>query len=450
MEDLLDELKAVKGIPSIIMVAGVGGAGGNAVNHMWEMGITGVNFVVCNTDKQALDNSPVQRKILLGNGLGAGNEPERGRESAVGSLDEIKECFETLGTKMLFITAGMGAGTGTGASPVIAKLAHEMGILTVAIVTSPLHLEGEKRYRQAYKGIDELAKYVDSLLVIDNENIGKIYGKLSLREAFSHADDVLASAAKGIAEIITIKSDLVNVDFADVSTVMRNSGRAHMSVATAEGENRAAEVVERSLNSPLMDSKSISGSKSILLNISVASAEKLLYEEVTTILQCVQAYASIQDENGIVHNANIIWGTSEKPYLGDAIELVVVATGFEEEENPSVMKEVIPAIEPIVTVPEPGPATTMPALDPVKPQKQTVKQPAAPAVARQQRPSEQVMLGRRSSRYDNINVIINTPAFKRRNVKFIADIPSDGTQREVFKDDSEPAAPKPSENSLFD
>ena len=443
MEDLLDELKAAKGIPSIIMVAGVGGGGGNAVNHMWEKGIAGVNFLVCNTDEQALDKSPVQRKILLGNGLGAGNNPERGREAAVDALDEIQQCFETLGTKMLFITAGMGGGTGTGASPVIAKLAREMGILTVAIVTSPLALEGEKRYRQAYKGIDELSQYVDSLLVIDNESIGKIYGKLALKDAFRCADDVLASAAKGIAEIITIKSDLVNVDFADVSTVMRNSGRAHMSVATAEGENRASEVVERSLNSPLMDIRSIAGSKSVLLNISVSSNDKLLYDEVLTILQCVQSYASIQDENGVMRNANIIWGTSEKPELGDALELVVVATGFEEKANPNVMREVVPAAPPVIPVPQP--ASTV--LEVPKP-----KPAAAPAVTLQRpaQPSGQVMLGRRSTRYDNIAAILHTPAYQRRNVKFVIDLPTDSAHKEVLKEETEPNVSNHNENSLFD
>ncbi len=440
-EDLLDELKAARGIPSIIMVAGVGGAGGNAVNHMWDMGITGVNFMVCNTDKQALDLSPVQRKIVLGNGLGAGNVPERARKAAVESLDELKGCFEALGTKMLFITAGMGGGTGTGASPVIAKLAREMGILTVAIVTSPLVLEGQTRYEQAHRGIAELSKYVDSLLVIDNQNIGEIYGKLSLREAFSKADDILASAAKGIAEIITIKSTLVNVDFADVSTVMRNSGRAHMSVATAEGENRAMMVVEQSLNSPLLGRKSIKGSKNILLNISVASTELLLYEEVLTILKRVQEFASVQDENGVICSANIIWGTSDKPNLGDAIELVVVATGFEDDVETPGGSIYVPPVD-IPGLPKGDDGITPPVLEPAapKPPVRTIVEPTPTAA----RPT----LGRRSSRYDNIKAVLNTPAYQRRNVKFIVDVPT--ASKEMLKDENENSAPRPSENSLFD
>ena len=213
----MNELKAKPTSGSIITVVGVGGAGGNAVNHMWNLGIKGVDFLVCNTDQQALDKSPVELKIRLGSeGLGAGNDPENGRKAAVESIDEVRRRFEESGTRMLFITAGMGGGTGTGASPVIAKLAHEMGLLTVAIVTSPLAVEGRTRYEQAFRGIEELRKNVDSLLVINNENILEMYGRLSLRQAFGKADDILASAAKGIAEIITVESDLVNVDFADV------------------------------------------------------------------------------------------------------------------------------------------------------------------------------------------------------------------------------------------
>ena len=230
-DDLMNEIAAAKDKSSIIMVVGVGGAGGNAVNHMWNLGIKDVGFMVCNTDAQALDNSPVEEKVQLGReGLGAGNDPENGRKAAIESLDDIRRRLEAAGTRMLFVTAGMGGGTGTGASPVIAKLAHEMGILTVGIVTSPLAVEGKIRYEQAFRGIEELSRNVDSLLVINNENIVEMYGRLSLKQAFGKADDILASAAKGIAEIITVESDLVNVDFADVSKVMRDSGRAHMSV----------------------------------------------------------------------------------------------------------------------------------------------------------------------------------------------------------------------------
>uniref|UniRef100_UPI00307EB517 cell division protein FtsZ n=1 Tax=Alistipes shahii TaxID=328814 RepID=UPI00307EB517 len=300
-DELMSEIKVPRTDGSIITVVGVGGAGGNAVNHMWNLGIRGVTFMVCNTDQQALDKSPVERKIRLGSeGLGAGNDPENGRRAAVESLPEIRQVLEEAGTKMLFITAGMGGGTGTGASPVIAKLAKEMGLLTVAIVTSPLAVEGKIRYEQAFRGIEELRQNTDSLLIINNENILEIYGRLSLKQAFGKADDILASAAKGIAEIITVESDLVNVDFADVSKVMRNSGRAHMAVATADGDKRAEAVAEASLRSPLLDHNLISGAKNILLNISVSDADALMYEEVVQILEYIQAHASVQDDNGVL------------------------------------------------------------------------------------------------------------------------------------------------------
>ena len=286
-DDVITQLAAARTNPSIIMVVGVGGAGGNAVNHMWNLGIKGVDFMVCNTDQQALDKSPVERKIRL-EGLGAGNDPENGRKAAIESLDVVRQRFEASGTKMVFITAGMGGGTGTGASPVIAKLAKEMGMLTVGIVTSPLAVEGKIRYEQAFRGIEELRQNVDSLLIINNENILEIYGRLALKQAFGKADDILASAAKGIAEIITVESDLVNVDFADVSKVMRNSGRAHMAVATADGDKRAEAVAEASLHSPLLDHNLISGARNILLNISVANAEELMYEEVVRILEYIR------------------------------------------------------------------------------------------------------------------------------------------------------------------
>ena len=434
-DELMSEIKAPKTDGSIIMVVGVGGAGGNAVNHMWNLGIRGVTFMVCNTDQQALDKSPVEQKIRLGaEGLGAGNDPENGRRAAVESLPEIRQHLEEAGTRMLFITAGMGGGTGTGASPVIAKLAKEMGLLTVAIVTSPLAVEGKIRYEQAFRGIEELRQNVDSLLSINNENILEIYGRLSLKQAFGKADDILCSAAKGIAEIITVESDLVNVDFADVSKVMRDSGRAHMAVATAEGDNRAETAAEASLRSPLLDHNLISGAKNILLNISVSNADSLMYEEVVRILEYIQAHASVQDDNGVIHNANIIWGTSEKPQLGNAIELVVVATGFSGDASVDVMKQIIPPARITEPVKEP----VAPVLEPIKP------------VAPPQRPPEQVMLGAKSTRYNNIELLLAKPAYQSRNSKFIVQMP--GGRKEVLREESENSqqAADSQGGSLFD
>ena len=434
-DELMSEIKAPKTDGSIIMVVGVGGAGGNAVNHMWNLGIRGVTFMVCNTDQQALDKSPVEQKIRLGaEGLGAGNDPENGRRAAVESLPEIRQHLEEAGTRMLFITAGMGGGTGTGASPVIAKLAKEMGLLTVAIVTSPLAVEGKIRYEQAFRGIEELRQNVDSLLIINNENILEIYGRLSLKQAFGKADDILCSAAKGIAEIITVESDLVNVDFADVSKVMRDSGRAHMAVATAEGDNRAETAAEASLRSPLLDHNLISGAKNILLNISVSNADSLMYEEVVRILEYIQAHASVQDDNGVIHNANIIWGTSEKPQLGNAIELVVVATGFSGDASVDVMKQIIPPARITEPVKEP----VAPVLEPIKP------------VAPPQRPPEQVMLGAKSTRYNNIELLLAKPAYQSRNSKFIVQMPVG--RKEVLREESENSqqAADSQGGSLFD
>ena len=434
-DELMSEIKAPKTDGSIFMVVGVGGAGGNAVNHMWNLGIRGVTFMVCNTDQQALDKSPVEQKIRLGaEGLGAGNDPENGRRAAVESLPEIRQHLEEAGTRMLFITAGMGGGTGTGASPVIAKLAKEMGLLTVAIVTSPLAVEGKIRYEQAFRGIEELRQNVDSLLIINNENILEIYGRLSLKQAFGKADDILCSAAKGIAEIITVESDLVNVDFADVSKVMRDSGRAHMAVATAEGDNRAETAAEASLRSPLLDHNLISGAKNILLNISVSNADSLMYEEVVRILEYIQAHASVQDDNGVIHNANIIWGTSEKPQLGNAIELVVVATGFSGDASVDVMKQIIPPARITDPVKEP----VAPVLEPIKP------------VAPPQRPPEQVMLGAKSTRYNNIELLLAKPAYQSRNSKFIVQMP--GGRKEVLREESENSqqAADSQGGSLFD
>ena len=436
MADTADKVVKIK-------VIGVGGAGNNVINRMIASDVKGVEFVAVNTDKQDLEKSKCKNKVQIGEkltgGMGAGSKPDIGQKSAEESKALISQVLE--GTDMVFITAGMGGGTGTGASPVIAKLAKEMGMLTVGIVTSPLAVEGKIRYEQAFRGIEELRQNVDSLLIINNENILEIYGRLALKQAFGKADDILASAAKGIAEIITVESDLVNVDFADVSKVMRDSGRAHMSVATAEGDNRAEAVAEASLHSPLLDHNLISGARNILLNISVANAEELMYEEVVRILEYIQAHASVEDESGNIHNANIIWGTSEKPQLGNAIELVVVATGFEGDEEKRMMKTVIPPARIVKPVPEGADPAGKPVLEPVgKPGKATP----------QTRPLEQVILGEKSTRYSNIDQILAKPAYQSRKAQFIVEMPAG--RKEVLKEEKG-AAERAEENrseSLFD
>ena len=403
-DELMSEIKAPRTDGSIITVVGVGGAGGNAVNHMWNLGIKDVGFMVCNTDAQALDNSPVEEKVQLGReGLGAGNDPENGRKAAIESLDDIRRRLEAAGTRMLFVTAGMGGGTGTGASPVIAKLA--------------------------------LSRNVDSLLVINNENIVEMYGRLSLKQAFGKADDILASAAKGIAEIITVESDMVNVDFADVSKVMRDSGRAHMSVATAEGEHRAAEVARASLESPLLDHTLISGAKNILLNISTSDADSLALDEVMEILKYIQSHASVQAPDGTVHDANIIWGTSVKPQLGRRIELVVVATGFDSAAIERAAKPVVPPADVLAAQPR---------------EENTVLEPIKPRPVPTLRPMTQVMLGERPTRYKNIEAQLAVPAYRTRKAELIVETST--SRKEVLKEEGDAAAKPPQEKggSLFD
>lgn len=316
---------------SIIMVVGVGGGGGNAVNHMYRQGIADVSFMVCNTDRQALDRSPIPTKIRLGEkiteGLGAGNTPERGRQAAMESIEEIKEAFKVNQTKMVFVTAGMGGGTGTGAAPVIAQVAKEMGILTVAIVTIPFKVEGPKRISQAIAGIEEISQCVDSLLVVNNANIREIYGDLPLPEAFSKADDILATAAKGIAEIIT-NEFIINVDFADVRTVMKDSGIALMASAKGKSTEHAMEIAKQAINSPLLYHNRISGAKNILLNI--AWGEKAItIDDTYAIQQFVQEQASGHDA------ADIIWGAGYDSTLGEDIRITIVATGFDVHSIPA-------------------------------------------------------------------------------------------------------------------
>ena len=308
---------------SIIKVIGIGGGGSNAVNHMFEQGIQGVDFIICNTDNQALESSPIPTKVQLGEkGLGAGSIPDVGRESAQENIEDIRQLLEK-NTKMLFITAGMGGGTGTGAAPVIAQVAREMGILTVGIVTLPFSFEGRKRKLQADSGIQELKQHVDSLLVICNDKLREVHGDLKLSEAFQKADSILSVAAKGIAEIITV-TGYINVDFEDVRTVMQNSGTAIMGSAKAEGENRAIKAVEEALSSPLLNNNQINGSNNILLYLS-SGAEELTMDEVTEITDY------IQDSAG--QNAEIIWGNGFDESLGDNISITLVATGFNGKSN---------------------------------------------------------------------------------------------------------------------
>lgn len=337
MEDsIINNISAAKSHSALIMVMGVGGAGGNAVEHMWEMGIEGVNLAACNTDKSDLDKLHIaeDNKVLIGDGLGAGNNAEVGADRARQSLDKLRNLFQARGTRMLFIAAGMGGGTGTGAAPVIAELAHEMDILTVAIVTTPPRDEGPRRGAQASKGIEQLRQVVDSLIVLSNDAINQLYGSLPIANAFDHANDVVAFAAKGIAEIVTHENNLVNVDFADVCTVMRNSGRAIMGVASEVGDNRAEVVVDKIITSPLFGNSSIAGAKSVLINMSVAKTDLLTHDEACMVRNRVQQHAQTQDEDGNTILTNIIWGMSVKPNLkDDELEVVIVATGFAEEER---------------------------------------------------------------------------------------------------------------------
>ncbi len=308
---------------NIIKVIGVGGGGSNAVTHMFHQGIKGVDFVLCNTDSQALDTSPVPNKIHLGKRqLGAGNIPAVGREAALETVEEITEILQPH-TKMLFITAGMGGGTGTGAAPVVAKIARELDILTVGIVTLPFSFEGKKRRQQAIEGIEELRKHVDTLLIISNDKLREEYGNMRLTEAFKKADDVLTIASKGIAEIITV-TGYINVDFEDVKTVMKDSGKAIMGSGRAEGENRAIKAIEEAMRSPLLNDSNISGAKDILLYIT-SGEDEISLDEVHEITDYIQQICG--------NTAEVIWGNGTDQNLGKSIAITIIATGFENSDS---------------------------------------------------------------------------------------------------------------------
>ncbi|AMR31862.1 cell division protein FtsZ [Mucilaginibacter sp. PAMC 26640] len=342
------QFEMLKEKSAIIKVIGVGGGGGNAVNHMYRQGIKGVDFIICNTDAQALELSPIPNKVQLGasltEGMGAGSIPEVGKNSAIENIDDIKQMLGS-NTKMLFITAGMGGGTGTGASPIIAKAAREMDILTVGIITTPFSFEGKRRRMQAEEGMEELKKYVDSFLVISNDRLRQIFGNLTMSSAFGQADDILTTAAKGIAEIITLPG-YINVDFKDVRTVMKDSGVSIMGSCTAGGENRALKAVEGALASPLLKDNEIEGARYILLNITSGENEVTM-DEVTIITDY------IQEEAGLA--ADLIWGNCKDDALGESLSVTIIATGFQtkderekEHSNKKVVSMLVPENTPMV------------------------------------------------------------------------------------------------------
>ncbi|NER12474.1 cell division protein FtsZ [Leptobacterium flavescens] len=327
---------------NVIKVIGVGGGGSNAINHMFQQGIKGVDFVICNTDSQALENSPIPNRIQLGvsltEGLGAGANPDVGEQSAIESMEEIKAMLDT-NTKMIFITAGMGGGTGTGAAPIIAKMAKDLDILTVGIVTMPFQFEGKMRNEQAQKGIENLRKHVDSLIVINNNKLREVYGNLGFKAGFSKADEVLSTASRGIAEVIT-HHYTQNIDLRDAKTVLANSGTAIMGSASASGGSRAQDAIMKALDSPLLNDNKITGAKNVLLLI-VSGSEEITIDEIGEINDHIQAEAG--------HGANIIMGVGEDENLGDAISVTVIATGFNAEQQHEIVnteaKKIIHTLE---------------------------------------------------------------------------------------------------------
>ncbi|MCP4457342.1 MAG: cell division protein FtsZ [Cytophagales bacterium] len=307
---------------SIIKVIGVGGGGSNAVNHMYNLGIKDVEFVICNTDSQALESSPVKNKLQIGmnltEGLGAGANPEKGKNAALESKEEIRDLLSE-DTKMIFITAGMGGGTGTGAAPVMAQVAQELDILTVGIVTAPFAFEGKKKTQAANEGINQMRQYCDTVLVIMNDKLREVFGNLPISDAFAQADNVLNTAAKGIAEIITVPG-YVNVDFEDVKTVMKNAGRAVMGSAKTHGENRARRAAEEALNSPLLNDQEVFGAERILLSIMSGSEAELQMDELTEITDYIEEFAG--------EDADVIFGHGIDPSLEEHIRVTVIATGY--------------------------------------------------------------------------------------------------------------------------
>ncbi|MFC2101921.1 cell division protein FtsZ [Bacteroidota bacterium] len=389
MPDML-KFDQPKNPSNIIKVIGVGGGGSNAVTHMFNQGIKGVDFFICNTDAQAMESSPVTTKIQLGSsltsGLGAGAVPSVGRNAALEDAESIRQVLSD-GTKMLFVTAGLGGGTGTGAAPVIAEISKELGILTVGIVTIPFAFEGRKRKLHADEGIKQLKANVDALLIISNDKLRELYGNLKLSEAFSQADNILTSAARGIAEIITV-TGYINVDFEDVRTVMKDSGVAIMGTGIASGPNRAQQAVEEAISSPLLNNNDIEGSNNLLLYLS-SGKEEITMDEVTEITDYIQEKTKSSTE--------VIWGNGLDESLGDKISVTIIATGFDDEHRrqgePSKKDVVIrdlydtektaPKIETRIEMPEPVMQEAEPVMQEIEPvvqEEEPVMQEAEPVV----------------------------------------------------------------------
>ncbi|MDR2894719.1 MAG: cell division protein FtsZ [Alistipes sp.] len=460
MSSIIKKLALDEVSRSIIMVAGVGGAGGNALNHMIDLGIRDVTFMATNTDEQALEKSLADIRVPLGT-LGAGNDPEKGSQYAKEHIDDIIGVLRSEGTRMLFITAGMGGGTGTGASPIIAKAAQELDILTVAIVTTPFTNEGKLRSEQARRGIEELRQYTDSLLVLSNDSIEQLYPDLPYEEGFWKADDILATAVKGIAEIIT-GHGIVNVDFADVNTVMKNSGRAFMGSARAEGDNRALEAVETAISSLMLNHRDIKGAKNILLNISYGNKPVTL-SEAGLIRNYLQESAD--------WTANLIWGTAHKEELDGELELTIVATGFPGAADDvvsvpppeSVVRQSVAGhgssvpgyaagYAPVATpaggrVYTPDPDIVSPAPDrpeyapPVPtPQPATKSSPVAP-------PQNGTVQWKGTDRYADIDQAVNTPAWVRRKAELVNPYEGRPTSKASLEKES---TKEPETGSLFE
>jgi cell division protein FtsZ len=434
MEEKAVDFKYPDKNDAVIKVIGVGGGGGNALNFMYRQGIHDVDFVICNTDSQALENSPVPLKVQLGSSLtegrGAGNRPEVGKQAALENIDDVKKVLAG-NTKMVFITAGMGGGTGTGGAPVIAEACSASGYLTVGIVTIPFRNEGKRRLKQAIDGITLLENHVDALLIINNERIREMYGDFGISEAFSKADNVLATAAKGIAEIITV-AGYINVDFADVETVMRKSGLALMGTGIASGKERAAEAVERALNSPLLNNSDIRGAKNILLNITSGTHEVTM-DEVGIITDYLQNKAGFE--------ADLIWGNGKDEALGEEISVTLIATGFGKSsisaitgehklEKEKVILDVTPPVQPvqftaIPVVPEETPAS-VPVYNNMEIEHE-IKEPEEKelefevlypkTMKERNNPKDNVRMDFSSASDEDLDELENIPAYKRRQLR---------------------------------